>query len=377
VAQVNNLAKRLDLTVVIHDDEPGDDHEAAIQRSGLAMSDRVRHLLIGAERRGPAAVVGPTVGHLGRLRCHELWRGVAMVAGRRSPELVHACDDLELLIGLDVAAALTAGKPHGPRILIAEDDLTNRQVIARQMAMLGFEAEIAADGAQALAMWRSRPYALLLTDLHMPVMDGYELTASIRAQESECGSGPLPIVALTANALKGEDVRARAVGMSEYLTKPVQLRDLKRCLTQWLPDPQPHGPQIPAAACASGSSAQTAGATGNECSAIDTGVLRELVGDDDSVVMELLRDFEVSSNRLGRDIEAAVAARSPERVRQLAHQLKSAARSVGALALGDCCAALEQSARSDDAGHWPIDTFSEALDAVLLRLDVILKEAVT
>jgi two-component system, sensor histidine kinase and response regulator len=220
-------------------------------------------------------------------------------------------------------------------------------------------------------MWRDGTYALLLSDLHMPVMDGYELTSAIRAEEAHNGASRMPIIALTANALKGEDARAKVVGMDEYLTKPVQLRDLKRCLTQWLPDPGPAW-QVPAQPRADAAAKPSAPALS---SVINTQVLRDLVGDDDEVVMELLRDFESSSSRLGRDIKAAVAERSPERVRQLAHQLKSAARSVGALVLGECCAALEQSAKVHEASAWPIEAFVEALDDVQHGLDVILKEA--
>ena len=90
-------------------------------------------------------------------------------------------------------------------------------------------------GAAALAAWRTLRPALLLTDLHMPGMDGYALAAALRAAEAAEGRGRLPIVALTAQALHGEAERCRAAGMDDYLSKPVDREDLAATLARWLP----------------------------------------------------------------------------------------------------------------------------------------------
>ncbi|CAN5193685.1 hypothetical protein BH11PSE10_BH11PSE10_15640 [soil metagenome] len=121
-------------------------------------------------------------------------------------------------------------------LLIAEDDEVNQLVILRQAEMLGYAAEIAADGAQALSMWQTGRYALLLTDLHMPVVDGYTLTRTIRAMEAaRPDARRTPILALTANALSGEAARAVTAGMDDYLTKPLRLHTLRAALARWLP----------------------------------------------------------------------------------------------------------------------------------------------
>ena len=104
---------------------------------------------------------------------------------------------------------------------MVEDNETNRKVILHQFALLGFTADVVNDGLQALECWRSGLYALLLTDLNMPEMDGYQLTQAIRAEEAR--GRRIPIVALTANALRHEAERCRAVGMDDYLSKPAQL----------------------------------------------------------------------------------------------------------------------------------------------------------
>ncbi|MBV5325598.1 MAG: response regulator [Rhodospirillaceae bacterium] len=102
-----------------------------------------------------------------------------------------------------VVAVMAEDRWMGLPVLVAEDHPVNQQVITRQLHLLGYEAEIHADGAAALAAWRERGYSAVVTDCHMPRMDGFQLTAAIRAQEAESG-GHIPIIALTANALSGE-----------------------------------------------------------------------------------------------------------------------------------------------------------------------------
>ena len=113
-------------------------------------------------------------------------------------------------------------------ILVAEDNELNQALIVRQLALLGYEAQVAANGRLALEAWRTSSYAALITDLRMPEMDGCELTAAIRLEES--AGTRLPIIGLSANALEHETTRSLAAGMDEYLTKPVQLAKLESTL---------------------------------------------------------------------------------------------------------------------------------------------------
>jgi PAS domain S-box-containing protein len=129
-------------------------------------------------------------------------------------------------------------RAQGCLLLIAEDDEVNRLVILRLTEMLGYAAEIAVDGEQAFRLWLNGRYGLLLTDMHMPGMDGYSLAQSIRTAEAQrAGGHRMPILALTANALPGEAARATAAGMDGQLTKPLQLPVLKAALDRWLPNP--------------------------------------------------------------------------------------------------------------------------------------------
>jgi len=120
----------------------------------------------------------------------------------------------------------------GRLILVAEDNEINQDVLTMQLSILGLTADMAADGKEALELWRKGQYALLLTDCHMPEMDGYTLVRAIREEEKD--GQHIPIMAITADALKGTQERCREAGMDDYLAKPVQLNVLEQKLSIWL-----------------------------------------------------------------------------------------------------------------------------------------------
>ena len=108
----------------------------------------------------------------------------------------------------------------------------------QQLAKLGYVAEVATNGREAFDRLR-RPdhgFHLVLMDCQMPEMDGFQATAAVRSWEQEHG-GHLPIIAMTAQALKGDRERCIAAGMDDYITKPVRLDDLRQALARWLPEP--------------------------------------------------------------------------------------------------------------------------------------------
>jgi two-component system sensor histidine kinase EvgS len=122
---------------------------------------------------------------------------------------------------------------HAARILVAEDHPTNRAVISRQLERLGYAHTMVENGLQALEALASEHYDLLITDCHMPVLDGFALARRIREREKG-GASRLPIVALSASALPEEVTRCREAGMDEFLAKPVKLDDLGAMLSACL-----------------------------------------------------------------------------------------------------------------------------------------------
>jgi PAS domain S-box-containing protein len=121
------------------------------------------------------------------------------------------------------------------RILIAEDNATNQKVAAGILKKLGYRADMAANGLEAVRLLETAPYDLVFMDVQMPEMDGLEATETIRRRENKSG-GHIPIVAMTAYALKGDDARCLQAGMDDYIPKPIAPRAVAAKLEKWLPE---------------------------------------------------------------------------------------------------------------------------------------------
>ncbi|MDH5325968.1 MAG: PAS domain S-box protein [Gammaproteobacteria bacterium] len=232
----------------------------------------------------------------------------------------------------------------GELVLIAEDNETNQKVLLHQLGLLGCVTQVANNGREALELWQHNPYALILTDCHMPEMDGYELTRQIRSRE--VNGAHIPIIAITADALKGTHKQCLDCGMDDYLTKPVQLKSLAEKLQAWLPSantgnatPEVHTANVheqPAAAE----------------NIVDTNALIEVLGmDDPALLADFYVDFVRTSDVTINELLDAHTRHNAEDVGGLAHRLKSSARSVGANLLADCCLALEMAGKATD---WPV-----------------------
>jgi len=120
------------------------------------------------------------------------------------------------------------------RILLAEDVVVNQKVASRMVEKLGYFVEIVANGREAIAAWETGRYDLILMDCQMPEVDGYEATREIRRRER--GDQHIPIVALTANAMKGAEELCIEAGMDAHLSKPIDREALQICLRQFLKD---------------------------------------------------------------------------------------------------------------------------------------------
>jgi CheY-like chemotaxis protein/HPt (histidine-containing phosphotransfer) domain-containing protein len=266
---------------------------------------------------------------------------VAVAAGRKSPE-TEAFRPLPQLASHGAAPSRDQAISEGRLILLAEDHPVNRDVILRQLRLLGYAVDAVEDGVAALAALARTRYALLLTDCSMPEMDGFELTRRIRLAETD--GERLPIVALTANALDGEDQRCFATGMDDYLAKPVEMATLRARLEHWLP-PGARGPAQPAAA-ATTLAADDAGAA----PALNLTVLAEYCGDDPVAIGESLKLFVDTMKTDLKRLSAAIAQNNAEEAQLFAHRMKGAARIVGGYRLATCSEAVELSAGARD---WP------------------------
>ncbi len=155
-----------------------------------------------------------------------LIRAVARAAGRPA----------ELARPSRAVAPSSTPERIGGRVLVVDDNSVNRKILARQLELAGASTDAAAGGEEALELWRKGTYDLVLADLQMPSMDGFELTRRIRESERLERRGRTPILAVTASTLEDQEHKSRAVGMDGLITKPVGIEQLKATLDVWLKD---------------------------------------------------------------------------------------------------------------------------------------------
>jgi CheY-like chemotaxis protein len=228
------------------------------------------------------------------------------------------------------AAAETAGRRL--RILVAEDNPVNQQVAMGLLRKLGHSVDVVGDGVEALEAVRLLPYDLVLMDVQMPEMDGLEATRAIRALGQQPAAG-VPIVAMTANAMRGDDQMCLDAGMNGYISKPIDRRKLVEVLAQF---PAGEDAAPPAAA-----------AVPPEEACLDLGVLDALAADIEAeTVVAILEKFMEDARARRLAAAGAVQAGDLDRVRREAHTIKGAAASLGLPAIRDACLALEQAAKA-------------------------------
>jgi signal transduction histidine kinase/ActR/RegA family two-component response regulator len=251
---------------------------------------------------------------------------------------LRAAPEASLLRSLTRSASRPKAKRKGgkrPKVLVVDDHPVNRDVLVRQLDLLGIAADAADDGGAAFKAWSRGGYAAVLTDLHMPEMDGYEFAQRVREAEAEGRQRRTPLIAVTANALKGEEQRCLAIGMDAYITKPIGMDKLRVTLERWLSvEDQSAGPTVAAGA--------------GRTEPIDRSVLGAWLGDDAGAVASLLRKFACSAREAEGEIGAAVRSGNMAAAAATAHKLSGAARSVGAIGVAEASATIEHAGKAGD-----------------------------
>ncbi len=226
-------------------------------------------------------------------------------------------------------AATSVLRPRTTRLLVVDDHAVNREVILRQLELLGLSAEVAENGATAFALWCEAPHAVVLLDLHMPVLDGFGLAQAIRREEAASNLPRTGLIAVTADALKGEDTRCFAAGMDGFLPKPISIDALARALGRWIPDLVVNDATLEAQPGA----------------LFDPEALRSLFGPGSARLASLVQNFADSATR---DIAALRAATDVNQFAASAHRLKGAARMAGARLMAEQVVRAEATAKAGD-----------------------------
>lgn len=334
-------------------------------RSLLAHRDEldIRLIILGpGQRRAPRIESGNLIKiDSNVLSRRNLLKAVAIAAGRYTLDQEPATRHLHNH-RLNTPPSRDAALQTNQLILVAEDNETNQKVIQLQLGLLGLTADIANNGSEALALWKTGNYCLLLADLHMPVMDGYQMTSAIR--ELEIDGNHTPIIALTANALKDEADYCRKLGMDAYLSKPARLHDLKATLEQWLT----LAPEMEI------NTESTTKSGNTDSPPIDLDILQALVGNSPDVIRDFLHDFRHKAMQVADELTHNFELKQTDRAAAAAHKFKSSAYTIGATRLGDICNTIEQTCATSkpELDGLLFSEFEAELTAVKIYLDSIL-----
>lgn len=234
-------------------------------------------------------------------------------------------------------------------ILVAEDNQVNQAVIREQFRLLGLSADLVNDGSKAWTAWLTHDYALVLTDIDMPHMDGYQLAAAIRQHEATTNRHTL-IIALTAMAVKEDETEHLHASdlFDDYLIKPASLPQLKLAVEKWLPQltmenlpEQTQSAQGLDKPCSQDNPAVSA-------SDWDVSALKWVVGDDPDMHRMFLELFLSSAEQQLQAMQTSLSLADTSALTSAAHSFKSSARSVGAITLGDLGEALETASQTAD-----------------------------
>jgi two-component system sensor histidine kinase/response regulator len=217
------------------------------------------------------------------------------------------------------------------RILLAEDNVVNQKVACRILQKLGFRVDVVADGRAAVQAWETGRYDLILMDCQMPELDGYEATRAIRALEH--GDRRIPIVALTAHAMKGSDELCKSAGMDAHLTKPIERERLETCLEEFL-----HAEAV------AGSAVQ-ANESSEDTVPVNWPALLNALDGDEKFAQELGVLFVENGLHSLKEIASAIELQDYARLGEHAHGIKGAGATLQASAASAAAGRLEDAAR--------------------------------
>jgi len=227
--------------------------------------------------------------------------------------------------------SLSENRKRSTRILVVEDNIINQKVVLKMLEKLGYRADPVANGREAISALELIPYDIVLMDCQMPVMDGYEATRSIRASNSGRLNRCVPIIALTANAMKGDREKCLEAGMDDYLSKPVNPKILDVMLKEWIK------------VSPGGTLKSPRGDTETPHQDIfDRSELLDRIGGDEEFMQELLAIFIDDAGRNIAKLQAMTDDSDPVEMQRLAHSLKGSSANVSANSMRDVATELEQ-----------------------------------
>jgi CheY-like chemotaxis protein len=307
------------------------------EMDGYALAERIREL---PEHAGATLIMLSSGGQPGDgqrrraagiaacltkpVKQRDLWKAIMSALGMPLPQ-----DEPAILVEEE-----RPSESRRLRILLAEDNLVNQKLAVRLLQRRGHSVVIAGNGREALAELRTRRFDVVLMDVQMPEMDGFAATAAIRDHERHTGKH-IPIVAMTAYAMKGDRERCLQAGMDRYVCKPIRAQELfdtvEGVVTQACPVKAAAAVDLPAVS-----------------STLDTAAALARVGDDLELLQELAGVFLDECPRLMLELRTAAASADAARVKAAAHGIKGAVDNFGAKPAFEAALRLETLGRIGD-----------------------------
>ena len=271
------------------------------------------------------------------------------------------------------------------RVLLVEDNEVNRRVAIGLLRSRGHQVVVAENGQEAVNTLSTQEFDVVLMDMQMPLMDGYEATAAIRQREHQTG-GHIPIVAMTAEALKGDRERCLAVGMDDYVSKPIDPVEMYRAVERFpalclaadagllkgLASVEPLATKQNGSTGASPARDLLPPAEGGQRAAVDWNMAKKALGSSQEALSEFSRLVHAQAPTLLADLRRAIETRDAKLLRLSAHTLKSSVSYFGAEPLVEAALALEVLGRAEsfDTATTLLDKLEQELTRVLAALEI-------
>jgi PAS domain S-box-containing protein len=233
------------------------------------------------------------------------------------------------------------------RVLVVEDNITNQAVARGMLQKFGLDIDLVANGEQAIDALRQSPYDLVFMDCQMPVMDGYEATRRIRDPESGVIDSKVPVVAMTANAMKADREKCLAAGMDDHIAKPVDPSRLEQALSRWLPAScRATGNNDDRPAAGSGDAVEGQVETEIHEPVFDQDALHKRMMGDESLMKTVAEAFVLDMNGMVEQLKTHVDGGDMHNVGALGHKIKGAASAMGGTALSAAALQIEQAGKA-------------------------------
>ncbi len=280
-----------------------------------------------------------------------------VAAGLHKPKQITSKKSLNDYLSVDKA------REENKLVLLVEDNVLNQQVLTDQLHLLGYGVELAENGEKGLEAWREGKHSIILTDLHMPKMSGYDMVEIIRNEASQLediNAQPY-VIAITANALKGEKERCLSIGMNDYITKPVELNVLEATLHKCAYKTNPEATKLEVK---------------RPAAPIDMNVLADYVGTDENKKLRFFKMYLEQSYQLSKEVNSGVIEQDLEAIISACHQLKSISKTIGAMKVAELAAVFEQRCKEDELSSDDLIELRDSYEIEYSKVAQYLKEQI-